>query len=178
MAIRERSGADRPVAASDAAVPGSAELSEPAVRVLRRFRLVFNAVRTHFQQVEKNAGVGGTQLWALSVIGANAGIGMSGLAQALDVHQSTASNLVRGLAERELVAVARQGPDRRAVQMRILPAGRRVLKRAPGPFTGVLTQALASLDAATLARIDADLGVLIAQLDADQHDARTPVGSL
>ena len=41
---------------------------------LRRFRRVFNAVKTHFQQVEKRAGVGGAQLWALSVIGARPGI--------------------------------------------------------------------------------------------------------
>ena len=35
--------------------------SAPEVRVLRRFRLVFNAVKTHFQQVEKKAGVGDSQ---------------------------------------------------------------------------------------------------------------------
>jgi len=150
---------------------------EPAARVLRRFRLVFNAVKTHFQQVEKKAGVGGTQLWALSVIAANPDIGVSGLADALDVHQSTASNLVRVLAGRGLIATARGGVDRRAVQLRLLAAGRAVLRRAPGPYSGVLTEALASLDAETLARIDDDLGLLIARLDADQADAKRPLGS-
>ena len=149
---------------------------DPPTRVLRRFRIVFNAVKTHFQQVEKTAGVGGTQLWALSVIDADPGIGIGGLAQAMDVHQSTASNLVRSLVERELVVATRQGPDRRAVQLRVLPAGRRVLRRAPGPFAGVLTEALASLDAETLARIDDDLGRLIDALDADHRSANLPLG--
>ena len=146
------------------------------MRVLRQFRLVFNAVKTHFQQVEKKAGVGGAQLWALSIIHSSAGIGVNDLARAMDVHQSTASNLVKALVERELIGTAKDGADRRAVQLRILPAGSRVLRRAPGPFTGVLPQALASLDAATLARLDKDLAKLIAALGADARAANIPLG--
>ena len=83
-----------PVAVSAIAERG---LIGPEVRVLRRFRLVFNAVKTHFQQVEKKAGVGGAQLWALSVIHAHPGIGVNSLAAFMDVHQTTASNLVKAL---------------------------------------------------------------------------------
>lgn len=154
------------------------ELGKPATRVLRQFRLVFNAVKTHFQQVEKKAGVGGAQLWALSVIQSSAGIGVNGLARAMDVHQSTASNLVRTLVARELIAATRDGPDRRAVQLRILPAGERVLRRAPGPFAGVLPQALASLDGRTLTRLDKDLAKLITALDADDRAANIPLGQM
>jgi hypothetical protein len=67
-----------------------------ATRVLRRFRLIFNAVKTHFQQVERHAGIGGAQLWALACVRAEPGIGVSALARAMDIHPSTASNLVRG----------------------------------------------------------------------------------
>jgi DNA-binding MarR family transcriptional regulator len=144
--------------------------------VLRRFRLVFNAVKTHFQQVEKKAGVGGAQLWAMSIIHSNAGIGINDLARAMDVHQSTASNLVKALVERGLVGLTKDGTDRRTVQLRILAAGSRVLRRAPGPFTGVLPQALSSLDAATLARLDKDLAKLITALDADERAANIPLG--
>ena len=64
------------VAPVNAASPVSEQaFSAPEVRVLRRFRLVFNAVKTHFQQVEKKAGVGGAQFWALSVIRAHPGLG-------------------------------------------------------------------------------------------------------
>ena len=37
-------------------------------RVLRQFRQIFNAVKSHFRQVEKTVGLGGAQVWALSVI--------------------------------------------------------------------------------------------------------------
>ncbi|MGH8433836.1 MAG: MarR family winged helix-turn-helix transcriptional regulator [Pseudomonas sp.] len=149
---------------------------EPSTRVLRRFRLVFNAVKTHFRQVEKKAGVGGAQLWALSVIRDTPGIGINELALAMDVHQSTASNLIKSLVEQELVVAERNGSDRREVQLRVMPAGAKVLRRAPGPLIGVLPQALASLDAQTLSRLDKDLGKLIAALDVDERGAGIPLG--
>ena len=148
----------------------------PATRVLRRFRLVFNAVKAHFREVEKKAGLAGAQLWALSVIRDAPGVGVNGLARAMDVHQSTASNLVKSLLERELVAARKDGNDRRTVQLHVTTAGSRLLRRAPGPFTGVLPEALAALEARTLARLDKDLGAVIAALGADEQDAGIPMG--
>ena len=155
-----------------------AETNESVAQVLRRFRLVFNAVKTHFQQVEKKAGVGGAQIWALSVIRAHRGIGVNALALAMDIHQTTASNLVKALVRAEMVAAEKNGPDRRAVQLRILPAGTRVLRKAPGPFTGVLPEALARLDAQTLKRLDRDLSTLISALQADQRAAGIPLAQI
>lgn len=152
------------------------EIDESAEQVLRRFRLVFNAVKTHFQQVEKKAGVGGAQLWALSIVRDRPDIGVNDLARAMDIHQSTASNLVKALIARELVAGAKDGIDRRAVRLRILPAGSAVLRRAPGPLTGVLPQALASLDAPTLNRLDSDLARLIAALSTGERAVHIPLG--
>ncbi|MFC0252090.1 MarR family winged helix-turn-helix transcriptional regulator [Massilia consociata] len=152
--------------------------SAPPTRVLRQFRIVFNAVKSHFRQVEREAGLGGAQLWALSVIQQNPGIGATGLARELDIHQSTASNLVRGLVERGYVAGAREGSDRRNVALRVLPAGADVLQAAPLPFAGVLPDALASLDPETLARLERDLGRVIEQLGADPEGAKVPLAQL
>jgi len=148
------------------------------VRVLRRFRSVFNAVKTHFQQVEKRAGVGGAQLWALSVIQAQPGIGVGGLARAMDVHQTTASNLVKAMVAAGLVVASRDAADRRATRLRLMPGGARVLQKAPGPFAGVLPEALAALDADTLARLDNDLGKLLALLQADERAAGIPLAQM
>lgn len=150
---------------------------EPAARVLRRFRLVFNAVRTHFRAVETRAGISGAQLWALSVVQAQPGIGVGGLAQAMDVHQSTASNLLRALLEAGLVVSAKGEEDRRAVRLQLTARGRRVLAKAPGPFSGVLPEALSRLDKRTLARLERDLGTVIEELGADEGGANIPLGS-
>jgi DNA-binding MarR family transcriptional regulator len=148
----------------------------PPQRVLRQFRIVFNAVKTHFRQLESESGLGGAQVWALSVIDSQPGIGATSLGRAMDIHQSTASNLVRGLVGRGYVTTTREGSDRRSVALRILPAGQEVLRRAPGPAVGVLPSALATLDEATLLRLEQDLAILIARLDADEEAGKIPLG--
>jgi len=146
--------------------------------VLRQFRVVFNAVKTHFRQVEQAAGLGGAQVWALSVIRDQPGIGVKELARTLDIKQSTASNLVRALLERDMVDAVRDGPDRRTVALHLRDAGSAVLARAPGPFAGVLPGALNELDAATLARLETDLGALIKLLGADADAGTVPLADL
>ena len=154
----------------------STEATEPAVRVLRRFRLVFNAVKSHFRAVETKAGISGAQLWALSVVQAQPGLGVGDLARAMDVHQSTASNLLRALVEKNLVLAERGGTDRRAVQLKVTARGGRLLAKAPGPFSGVLPEALARLDQRTLARLDRDLAAVIEELGIDERGANVPLG--
>jgi DNA-binding MarR family transcriptional regulator len=148
--------------------PATPEPEETATQVLRQFRQVFNAVKSHFQQVERKVGLGGAQVWALSVVRDQPGVGVGALAKAMAVHQSTASNLVRGLIERGLVVATKDGPDRRAVRLRLLPAGAKLLRTAPGPFAGLLPDALKSLDEPTLLRLQADLAKLITVLGADE----------
>lgn len=148
------------------------------MRVLRQFRQVFNGVKTHFQQMEKLAGIGGAQIWALSIIRDRPGIGVNELARAIDVRQPTASNLVRSLAEQDCVEIRKEGPDKRAVQLYVKAAGRQVLRKTPGPFSGVLPEALAALPPATLRRLEEDLGTLLVAVTRDLSDARTPLAEL
>jgi DNA-binding MarR family transcriptional regulator len=152
---------------------------DAAVQVLRQFRQVFNAVKTHFQQVERSVGLGGAQVWALSLVHDEPGIGIGTLARTMDIHQSTASNLVKALIERGLVAATKDASDRRAVQLAVLPAGAKLVRQLPGPFQGgLLPVALRSLDAATLARLHEDLDRLIVALGADERGAKIPLADL
>lgn len=153
------------------------EVVSPA-QVLRRFRVVFNAVRTHFSHIEKQVGLGGAQVWALSVIRANPGIGMGGIASHMDIHQSTASNLIKVLLKKELIAMTKGAEDRRSVHLKILPAGRKILSKVPGPFEGVLPVALSSLEPTVLARLDKDLHQLIGLLNADESAGEIPLAEI
>lgn len=161
-----------------AAPPAPSHDSAAPVRALKRFRQVFTAARAHYQQVEKRVGIGGAQFWALGVIGSQPGIGVNGLARAMHVHQSTASNLVRGLVERGLIDTSRAGTDRRAVQLQLRPAAVELLARSPGPHTGLLLQALERLDARTLGQLDADLTQLIHAMGIDDDAPALPIAQL
>jgi DNA-binding MarR family transcriptional regulator len=146
--------------------------------VLRQFRIVFNAVKTHFQRVERSVGLGGAQVWALSVIRDRPGLGVKALATAMDVRQPTASNLVRALLRSGLIDVRRDGSDRRTVQLHLLPPGHRVLRRVPGPYGGVLPDALKALPPDALVRLQRDLDLLLAHLDTDPRAAQVPLAEM
>lgn len=148
------------------------------VRVLRRFRVVFNAVRAHFRDMEKQVGLGGAQVWALSLIKQHPGIGMGEIASRMEIHQSTASNLIKALIRKELVRMEKSEIDKRSVHLRILPAGTRLLKKVSGPFEGVLPAALGAMSDATLQRLDQDLGELIVLLKADEAAAEKPLAQI
>ncbi|WP_295957676.1 MarR family winged helix-turn-helix transcriptional regulator [Rhodoferax sp.] len=144
-------------------------------QVLRRFRVVFNAVRSHFQQVENQVGLGSAQVWALSVVRDQPGIGMGGLAKGMDIHQSTASNLVKALLRKALIRMDKAPEDWRNVRLHILPSGIAVLDQVPGPFAGVLPLALGKLPQASLQRLDQDLAELIVLLKADEQAGGIPL---
>ena len=149
-----------------------------SARVLQRFRQVFTAARAHYQQVEKQVGIGGAQVWALGVIASHPGIGVGDFARAMQVHQSTASNLVRALTDRGLVMSAREGSDRRAVQLRLQPAGSDLLAKVPGPFMGLLPQALAQMDPETLSRLVVVLRALIHAMGFGDDAPALPIAQL
>ena len=169
---------DTPPDTTTHGIASTAAEQAAAARVLRQFRIGFNTVKTHFRQVERDTGIGGAQLWALSEIRAMPGIGVNDLARALDVHQSTASNLVKSLFERGLASAERSERDRRIVRLTLLPAGAALLDAAPAPLAGVLPGALAGLDLATLARLESDLASVIALLGSNPASGKVPLAEL
>jgi DNA-binding MarR family transcriptional regulator len=153
-------------------------LSEQAARVLRQFRLIFNTVRRHFQRMEKQAGIGGAQVWALSLVAQHQGIGVTQLADLMDIHQSTTSNLVKSLMKIGLLHSEKSSHDRRVVELYVLPEGLKLLKKIPGPFAGVLPHALQRMDVANLLQLEENLAALITRLEVDEKAAQTPIAMM
>lgn len=171
--------ASRPTSRAAAAADPHAQ--EPATRVLQQFRVIFKAVKSHFQQVEREAGIGGAQVWALSTIRDQPGIGVNDLAAALHVRQPTASNLVRNLSQQALIEVRRDPEDGRAVHLHATAAGRKLLRRLPGPFAGVLPDALAQMEPGALLEMERSLASLIVRLqtgDAGDAGAVIPLAQI
>ena len=97
----------------------------------------------------------------------------------MDIQRSTASNLVRGLLERQFIDTEKSATDRRTVQLRLLPAGAVVLRKAPAPLSGVLPDALAQLDPATLRNLNRGLSTLLTVLhEVDDKAAHKPLADL
>lgn len=149
------------------------------MQVLRQFRLVYGSVKQHFRDVERECGISGSQLWLLRRVATTPGIGVSSLAECLSIHQSTCSLLVEKLVGADLVSKTRSTEDQRRVGLEITAAGRRLLKRAPGPVEGVLPEALRQLPEAALRSLHINLNELVSQLTAhNKNDAAKPLADL
>lgn len=149
-----------------------------AAVVLKQFRVVFNTVRNHFQQVEKQVGIGGAQVWALHAVDRRPGLSVTDLAEVMDIHQSTASNLVKQLVKRQLLRTERSAQDRRSQMLFAEPAAQALLRSVPGPFQGVLPGALEQLSDDTLAQLHGNLNLLIAAMKADEKAGNIPLAQL
>ncbi|MFA7666762.1 MAG: MarR family winged helix-turn-helix transcriptional regulator [Burkholderiaceae bacterium] len=142
----------------------SAELQAVAVEAnaaLRRFREIFRSVRQHVGEIERRCGVSGSQLWALSVVVGSPAIRVKDLAQAMAVHQSTASNLIEQLSRQGLLRRERDRFDQRIVLLYATEAGVAVVAQAPRPLAGLLPGALARLDPARLASLNSLLAEIV-----------------
>ncbi len=156
-----------------------APTSPAASEALRQFRVIFGAVRQHYQDVEKACGISGAQIWALSTLRDSPGMKVSELAQAMSIHASTASNLLDKIEKAGLVRRERNSADQRVVRLYLTDTGVQRLNDAPRPLTGILTHALSRLPEAALARLNGDLRQLIAQMDAvDERNAQKPLTAL
>lgn len=147
--------------------------------VLKQFRVIYGSVRQHFRDVEQRCGVSGSQLWLIHEIARTPGCGVSELASRLSIHQSTCSQLVEKLIAKGLVSKVRKPDDQRRVGLHLQDEAARVLALAPGPFEGVLPQALQGLPSEVLAQLHQNLAQVVANLtDRDEQSAECPLSDL
>ncbi len=149
------------------------------LEVLEQFRIIVRSIRRHYLAVERRAGLSGAQLWALAQIANHPGRQVGELAKALALHQSTASNLVRQLEDRGLIARQRRRVDQRHVQLFATRKGHQVLERAPQPLIGVLQEALSELPARALDDLHEKLERVIGLMKVKSLAARaTPLSEM
>jgi len=170
MSSAKRKSAARPARRSVNA--DTIDRNSRMLEVLKLFRILVKSIRGHYQAVENRSGVSGAQLWALSHIAQYPGSKVGELAQALAIHQSTASNLVGRLESLGLLARNRLRHDQRSVELTLTPKGKRALARAPRPLIGVLQQALLDLPQARLDALHRHLGVLVETLKVKDRRGR------
>jgi len=159
-------------------MPGG--LSKPAAReVIKKFRMIFGAAKHHFRLVEEMCGLGGAQLWALSEIARSPGIGLGPLADAMLIHQSTASNLIERISKMGLITKRKTASDRRAVCLYVTAKGRKILADAPHPTIGVLPDALQRMPQTALDELSQSLALLVDMMRVrDAGAAEQPLASL
>jgi DNA-binding MarR family transcriptional regulator len=151
--------------------PRSLARSAVELDTLQSFRTIFGSARTHDAEIRRIAGIPGAQLWALSEIARAEGMSVNTLSERMALHQTTASNLVNALVERKLIRRVRDDADQRVVRLHVAAEGKRMLLRAPGPYAGLLVDALHNLDDHQLTRLRQSLNVLVGVLHRTAENA-------
>jgi DNA-binding MarR family transcriptional regulator len=169
-ATSRRVSRNRPVRATRKTDTAAAK-AQLELGVLQELRTIFGSARRHDAEVRRIAGISGSQLWALSEVGKSAGMRVNDLSERMALHQTTASNLINALVERKLVRRDRDESDQRVVRLSITTDGKRMLLRAPGPYAGLLVDALRHLQTPELRRLKNALRVLSTVLRDAAEDA-------
>jgi DNA-binding MarR family transcriptional regulator len=144
---------------------------ELALDTLKLFRVIFKSANKHFSEIEQAVGIGGASLWALSEIGQTNEITITQLANAMSIHQSTASNLIDALEIKKCLEKIRSKNDRRVIYLKVTDHGLSMLKKAPLPHKGILPDALMRMKDNNLEELNVLLNQLVKGMERKQQGA-------
>ncbi len=147
-----------------------------AAALVDAVRAVVHALRGASRAAEQEIGVHGAELLVLRKLVDAPCASLAELAVRTQTDPSTASVVVRGLVERDLVTRSVAPDDRRRTPIAITPAGRQLLRRAPEPAHARVARAAGPLDAAALHDLARQLAEVAGRLALDR-DGMTADGS-
>ncbi|HXZ25796.1 MAG TPA: MarR family transcriptional regulator [Nitrospiria bacterium] len=134
-------------------------------QIMQSLRRIFKAIQLYSEQVLKEFGVTGPQLWALRVIYREGRLSMGALSERMYLHISTVSGVVDRLERKGFVERSRERTDRRVVMISLTKAGKRVVQNAPEAAQGKLLHGLESLSRREVKGIHAALGKVVGLME-------------
>lgn len=145
--------------------------SPPALEDTTRIRAILDALRRVVRELrlsargaERGAGISGAQLFVLQTLSSERASSLNDLALRTRTDQSSVSVVVRRLVDCKLVTRKVARDDARRVELRVTPAGRRMLARCPEPTQQRLFEALGRMSASDLASLTGGLSALVREM--------------
>ncbi len=139
--------------------------------VMVALRLIVRDLRLSAREVERAAGVTGAQLFVLQQLAGGGGLSVNELAERTKTDQSSVSVIVKRLVDAGVVARRPSKKDARRVELRLTPAGRKVMARAPEPSQSRLLAALGRLRARDLEALRGALDALVREMGLEKETA-------
>jgi len=143
------------------------KMSQPVTRnvaiseIMQSLRQIFRAIQDYSQEVSRNFGITGPQLWALKTLFGDGALSVGDLSNKMYLHPSTVSGVVDRLEKKGYVVRDRNQKDRRVVTVALTPQGKRLVKKAPNPIQGKMVYGLRKLEARKLNSIYAAIQKLV-----------------
>jgi len=134
--------------------------------ILDAIRRIIRALRRSTRESEREVGIGGAQLFVLQQLADSPAGSVNELAERTYTHQSSVSVVVERLVEQGLVARRPAPGDRRRRELRLTPAGKRLVERAPVPGQVRLIEGLLALPAAQIRTLERLLERVVKEMGA------------
>lgn len=131
-----------------------ASITEPtltgadSIRAMEALRRLVRALSSSAREASRGGGLSGAQLFVLRQVAARPGLSIGQLAASTLSRQSTVSEVVSRLVERELVARETSAADARQAELSLTAAGRRAIAKFGATAQERLAAGLASMPAA------------------------------
>lgn len=139
---------------------------DDATLIVQGLRRVVKALHAFSQDVYRQYGLTGPQLWALKTLQRAGRLSAGQLARALAVHQSSVSILIDRLVQRGLVQRLRSRGDGRFVHLELTKRGLALSVMAPEPAQGRLLHGLQAMSRAEVSQIRRAVDRLVAVMEA------------
>jgi MarR family transcriptional regulator, organic hydroperoxide resistance regulator len=150
---------------------GSPEAPD-ATLIVQGLRRIVKALHSFSQDVYRQYGLTGPQLWALKTLQREGRLSAGQLARALAVHQSSLSILIDRLEKRGLVSRVRSRGDGRFVLVEMTKRGLALSAMAPDPAQGRLLHGLQAMSRAEVSQIRRAVDRLVQAMEAQDTTAR------
>jgi DNA-binding MarR family transcriptional regulator len=116
-------------------------------RILQALRAIVRDLRLASVSCEKQFGLSAAQLFVLQTLQDHPGMSLGEIADRTATDQSSVSVVVRKLQEKKLVQKGVSSEDGRRLEIRLTPAGLRLVKAAPPAVQELLIQRITNLGA-------------------------------
>jgi DNA-binding MarR family transcriptional regulator len=135
-------------------------------------RRVVRDLRLGARNAESSAGISGAQLFVLQSLVEEPASSLNELAERTLTDQSSASVVVKRLADCKLVARKPSPIDARRIELSLTAAGKRLLARCPEPTQARLVRSLRHLSPRELSRLEVGLTALLREMRIENAPPR------
>lgn len=140
--------------------------------IVQSFRRIFKAIHQYSEEVLKEFGVTGPQLWLLKTLRQEGGTSVSELSQKMFLHISTVSGIIDRLEAKGYVSRKREEADRRIVMVYLTNTGKRIVDKAPEPSQGKLLYSLQELSEKEVLEMHDALQKIVRLMEVEQIEAK------
>jgi DNA-binding MarR family transcriptional regulator len=140
--------------------------------VVQSLRRITKAIHEFSKAVDREFGITGPQLWAMTTINESGGCSAGDVAARLCVHPSTITGIIQRLEDKRLIDRQKRPDDRRAVVLTLTAAGKKLLERAPHPAQGQLVTALRDFAPEDVAKLRGMLDQIVEAMELRDTSAR------